>query len=72
MYLYRAIDNVGDTVEFFFSENRDLPAAKRFLRKALERLAGRIASSSTAARQITRRSFPAMLKAVCGIDRGDR
>ncbi|ESY64926.1 integrase [Mesorhizobium sp. LNHC252B00] len=33
MYLYRAID----TVEFFFSENRDLPAAKRFLRKALER-----------------------------------
>ena len=36
-YLYRAIDSVGDTVEFFFSENRDLPAAKRFLRKALER-----------------------------------
>jgi putative transposase len=37
MYLYRAIDSAGDTVEFFFSENRDLPAAKRFLRKALER-----------------------------------
>ncbi|MEP9374700.1 IS6 family transposase [Mesorhizobium sp. KR1-2] len=37
MYLYRAIDNVGDTVEFWFSEHRDLPAAKRFLRKALER-----------------------------------
>lgn len=36
MYLYRAIDSGGDTVEFFFSENRDLPAAKRFLRKALE------------------------------------
>ena len=35
MYLYRAIDSVGDTVEFFFSENRDLLAAKRFLRKAL-------------------------------------
>lgn len=35
MYLYRAIDSVGDTVEFFFSENRDLVAAKRFLRKAL-------------------------------------
>ncbi|MER8376915.1 IS6 family transposase [Mesorhizobium sp. M0488] len=35
MYLYRAIDSVGDTVEFFFSEHRDLPAAKRFLRKAL-------------------------------------
>lgn len=37
MYLYRAVDSVGDTVEFFFSEHRDLPAAKRFLRKALER-----------------------------------
>jgi putative transposase len=37
MYLYRAIDSVGDTVDFWFSEHRDLPAAKRFLRKALER-----------------------------------
>lgn len=37
MYLYRAIDTVGDTVEFWFSEQRDLPAAKRFFRKALER-----------------------------------
>lgn len=37
MYLYRAIDSVGDTVEFYFSEQRDLPAAKRFFRKALER-----------------------------------
>lgn len=37
MYLYRAIDSVGDTVEFWFSEQRDLPAAKRFFRKALAR-----------------------------------
>jgi putative transposase len=37
MYLYRAIDNVGDTVEFWFSEQRDLPSAKRFFRKALAR-----------------------------------
>jgi len=37
MYVCRAIDNVGDTVEFFFSESRDLPAARRFLRKALKR-----------------------------------
>ena len=37
MYLYRAIDVVGDTVDFWFSEHRDLPAAKRFLRKALSR-----------------------------------
>ena len=37
MYLYRAIDSVGDTVEFFFSEHRGLVAAKRFLRKAFQR-----------------------------------
>ena len=37
MYLYRAIDNHGDTVEFWFSERRNLTAAKRFLRKALKR-----------------------------------
>lgn len=35
VYLYRAIDSVGDTVEFWFSEQRDLPSAKRFFRKAL-------------------------------------
>jgi transposase-like protein len=36
-YLYRAIDSNGDTVEFWFSERRNLAAAKRFLRKALKR-----------------------------------
>jgi transposase-like protein len=37
MYLYRAIDSDGDTIEFWFSESRNLTAAKRFLRKALKR-----------------------------------
>jgi transposase-like protein len=37
MYLYRAIDSNGDTVEFRFSERRALLAAKQFLRKALKR-----------------------------------
>jgi transposase-like protein len=37
MYLYRAIDSNGDTVEFWFSEKRNLSAAKRFLHKALKR-----------------------------------
>jgi hypothetical protein len=32
-----AIDTNGDTVEFGFSERRNLVAAKRFLRKALKR-----------------------------------
>jgi transposase-like protein len=36
-YLYPAIDSNGDTVEFWFSERRNLTAAKRFLRKALKR-----------------------------------
>jgi transposase-like protein len=37
MYLYRAIDSNGDTVEFYFSRNRDLKAAKGIIRKALTR-----------------------------------
>jgi transposase-like protein len=37
MYLYRAIDSNGDTVEFYFSGRRNLTAAKQFLRKALKR-----------------------------------
>jgi putative transposase len=37
MYLYRAIDSVGDTVEFWFSEHRDLSAAKRFFSNAFAR-----------------------------------
>jgi transposase-like protein len=37
MYLYRAIDSSGDTVEFWFSERRNLTAAKRFLARALKR-----------------------------------
>jgi transposase-like protein len=37
MYLYRAIDSNGDRVEFWFSQRRDLLAAKQFLRKALRR-----------------------------------
>ena len=36
-YLYRAIDSNGDTVEFWFSERRNLAAAKRFLARALKR-----------------------------------
>lgn len=34
MYLHRAIDSLGDTVEFLFSENRDLPAARPITRRS--------------------------------------
>ena len=36
-YLYRAIDSNGDTIEFWFSERRNLTAAKRFLALDLKR-----------------------------------
>jgi transposase, IS6 family len=34
-YLYRAVDSAGETIEFMLSPNRDLVAAKLFLRLAL-------------------------------------
>ena len=36
MYLYRAVDKAGRTVDFFLSRNRDVNAAKSFLRKAMK------------------------------------
>ncbi len=35
MYLYRALDSAGNTLEFLLSQTRDTQAAKRFLSKAL-------------------------------------
>ena len=35
LYLFRAVDSQGQTVDFFLSETRDREAAKRFLKKAL-------------------------------------
>jgi transposase-like protein len=35
MYLYRAVDSAGNTLEFLLSQTRDTQAAKRFFRKAL-------------------------------------
>ena len=35
MYLFRAVDSGGQTVDFYLSETRDREAAKLFLRKAL-------------------------------------
>ncbi len=36
MYLYRAVDGQGNTVEFFLSRPRGIAAAKAFFRKALK------------------------------------
>jgi len=35
MYLYRAVDSQGNTLEFLLSPRRDAQAAKRFFAKAL-------------------------------------
>ena len=36
VYLYRAVDKQGFTVDFYLSRKRDVEAAKQFLRKALK------------------------------------
>src|SRR4051794_17987371 len=36
MYLYRAVDSNGNTIEFMLSATRDAVSAKRFFRKALK------------------------------------
>jgi transposase, IS6 family len=40
MYLYRAVDSDGNTLEFLLSPTRDAQAAKRFFLKALHSTAG--------------------------------
>ena len=37
MYLYRAVDSSGQTIDFLLNETRSTRAAKRFFRKALGR-----------------------------------
>lgn len=39
-YLYRAVDKYGKTIDFLFTEQRDEPAAKKFLIKAIRRHSG--------------------------------
>lgn len=57
MYLYRAIDSHGDTVEFWFSECRNLTATKRFPHKASSGMAALIGSSLMAARRTVKQSL---------------
>jgi putative transposase len=36
MYLYRAVDSTGHTIDFLLRKNRDAPAAKAFFHKAIK------------------------------------
>ncbi|SCV23915.1 Uncharacterized protein BCRIVMBC845_06513 [Bacillus cereus] len=36
MYLYRAVDSKGNTIDFYLSKTRDLKVAKRFFKKVLQ------------------------------------
>jgi transposase-like protein len=36
VYLYRAVDSLGNTIEFLLRKRRDLVAAKAFFRKAFK------------------------------------
>jgi transposase, IS6 family len=58
LYLYRAVDSIGNTLEFLLSEHRDAQAAKRFLARALD------ASHTTTPRVINVDRNPAYPKAV--------
>jgi transposase-like protein len=51
VYLYRAVDKSGKTVDFYLSRKRDVNAAKAFLRKAMkdERIPAKITLDAYAA-----------------------
>jgi transposase-like protein len=42
VHLYRAVDKAGGTVDFFLSRNRDVNAAKVFLRHVMKRQPAKI------------------------------
>ena len=58
-YLYRAVDKQGLTLDFMLSEHRDITAAKRFFRRAIER--------HGAPERITLDGYPATHAAVAGL-----
>jgi transposase, IS6 family len=66
MYLYRAVDSAGNTLEFLLSETRDTHAAKRFLARSLD------ASHTTTPRAINVDRNPAYPKAVAELKAEDQ
>src|SRR5437764_3085576 len=62
MYLYRAVDSQGNTLEFLLSPTRDAEAAKRFFVKALHSTAGSASQARPVEEQVTQPAAPADLK----------
>jgi transposase, IS6 family len=58
-YLYRAVDSVGNTLEFLLSPTRDAEAAKRFFVKALHSTAGSAPQVRPIEEQVTEPTAPA-------------
>src|SRR5262245_45283219 len=52
MYLYRAVDSDGNTLEFLLSSTRDAEAASRFFLKALSSPAGSTSQASVIDKQV--------------------
>ena len=65
MYLYRAVDSTGQTLDFLLNETRSTRAAKRFFRKVLGR------QNITAPRVINVDKNPAYIGAVRDLKRED-
>ena len=55
MYLYRAVDEAGKTVDFYLRRKRDVNASKAFLRKALKG-------------QITLDAYASLTASGCGVE----
>ncbi|ANS51653.1 hypothetical protein BT246_63610 (plasmid) [Bacillus thuringiensis] len=61
MYLYRAVDSEGNTIDFYLSKFRNHKAAKRFFKKALQSF------HASKPRAITVDKNPAYLIAIKGL-----
>jgi transposase-like protein len=58
MYLYRAVDSEGNTLEFLLSPTRDAESAKRFFVKALASTARSVSHACLVAEQVAPSTIP--------------
>jgi transposase, IS6 family len=63
MYLYRAVDSDGNTLEFLLSPTRDAEAAKRFFVKALHSTACSVSPAAPVEEEVAQPTAPADLPA---------